>query len=43
MQLFISDAGFMFVYQMKAKKEITLAIKAFEKEIGVPTALILDP
>ena len=43
MQLFVSDCGFMFVYPMKSKSEIPEAIKAFAKEIGVPTALILDP
>ena len=43
MQLFASDTGFMFVYLMKVKTEIVNAVKAFAKEIGVPTALILDP
>ena len=43
MQLFVSDTGFMFVYPMKLKSEIINAVKAFAKEIGVPTALILDP
>ena len=33
----------MFVYPKKAKTEIVNAVKAFGKEIGVPTALILDP
>ena len=33
----------MFVYSMKAKTEIVNVVKAFVKEIGVPTALILDP
>ena len=33
----------MYVYPMKAKTEIIDAVKAFAKEIGVPTALILYP
>jgi len=41
--MFVSDCGFMYVYPMKSKSEIPDAIKAFAKEIGVPTALILDP
>ena len=32
----------MYVHPMKAKTEIIDAVKAFAKEIGVPTALILD-
>ena len=43
MQLFVSDTGFMYVYPMKSKSEIPLAVKAFAKEIGVPISLILDP
>ena len=43
MQLFVSDTGFMYVYPMKKKTEIINAVKAFAKEIGVPTVLILDP
>ena len=43
MQLFVSDVGYMYVHPMKAKTEIIDAVKAFAKEIGVPTALILDP
>ena len=42
MQLFVSDTGFMFVYPMKLKSEIINAVKAFAKDFGVPTALILD-
>ena len=42
MQLFVSDAGFIFVYPMNAKTEIPLAVKTFAEEIEVPTALILD-
>ena len=33
----------MYTYPMKEKSEIVNAVKAFAKEIGVPTALILDP
>ena len=43
MQLFVSNVGFMYVHPMKAKTEIIDAVKAFVKEIGVPTVLILDP
>ena len=42
-QLFVSDTGFMYVYPMKLKTEIINAVKVFVKEIGIPTALILDP
>ena len=42
-QLLVSDAGFMYVHSMKAKTKIIDAVKAFAKEISVPTALILDP
>ena len=41
-QLFVSDTGSMFVYPMKTKTQIVNAVKAFAKEIGVPTALVLD-
>ena len=43
MQLFVSDTGFIFVYPTKTKTEIVNAVKAFAKEIGAPTPLILDP
>ena len=42
-QLSVSDVGYMYVHPMKEKSEIIDAVKAFAKEIGVPTALILDP
>ena len=42
-QLFVSNTGFMYVYSMKEKTEIINTVKAFAKEISVPTALILDP
>ena len=35
MQLFVSDTGFMYVYPMKSKSEIPMAVKVFAKEIGV--------
>ena len=43
MQLFVYDTSFVFVYSMKVKTEIIYAVKAYGKEIGVPTYLILDP
>jgi len=43
MQLFVSDTGYMYVYPMKSKSEIPNAVRAFAKEVGVPTSLILDP
>ena len=33
MQLFVSDTGFMYVYPMKSKSEMPMAIKAFVKVI----------
>ena len=42
MPLFISDTGYMFVYPMKLKTEIINVVKAFPKQIGVLTSLILD-
>ena len=35
MQLFVSDTGLMYVYPMKLKSEIPMAVKAFAEEIGV--------
>ena len=43
MQLFVSDTGYMYAVPMKSKTEIVKAVDQFAKEIGVPTALILDP
>ena len=43
MQLFVSDTGFMYTYPMRENSEIVKAVKTFAKEIGVPTALILNP
>ena len=34
MQLFVSDTGLMYVYPMKSKSEIPMAVKVFAKEIG---------
>jgi hypothetical protein len=42
-QLFVSDRGFVYVVPMKSKGEFPYALKMFAKEIGVPTALIMDP
>ena len=42
-QLFVSDKGFIFVVFMGKKSEFPLALKAFAKEIGVPSSLIMDP
>ena len=42
MQLFVSDEGYMYVHPMKAITEIIDSVKAFAKEIGVPTGFILD-
>ena len=42
-QLFVSDKGFIFVVFMKKRSEFPLALKAFAKEVGVPTSLIMDP
>ena len=35
MQLFVSDTGLMYVYPMKSKSEIPMAVKVFAKEIDV--------
>ena len=35
MQLFVSDTGFMYVYPMKLKSEIPMAVMVFAEEIGV--------
>ena len=43
MQFFVSDAGYMYVVAMKRKIEIVKEVEQFAKEIGVHTALILDP
>ena len=43
MQLFESDIGFVFVYQMKLKSEIPNVVQAFARYIGALVALILDP
>lgn len=43
MQPFVLDAGFVYVISMKSKTEIIQAVEQFVKEIGVPTALIIDP
>ena len=42
-QLLISDTGYMFMYPIKLKTEIVNAVKAFAKQISLPTSLMLDP
>ena len=42
-QLFISDKGSVYVVPMTSKKLFPQALREFAKEIGVPTALIVDP
>ena len=44
-QLFVLDKGFVYSVLMKERKEFSLALKEFAREIGVPTKtkLILDP
>ena len=42
MQLFVSEKGFVFIVPMKSRGEFHLALKKFDKEIGVPISLILD-
>ena len=43
MQLFVSDTDFIiYVYPMKSKPEILDSMKAFAKDIDVPTSSILD-
>ena len=43
MQLFVSDKGFVKVYGMKSQTEFANALKLFCKEVGAPTAMIVDP
>ena len=43
MQLFVSDKGFVHVVSMLSKSQFPDALKSFTKEIGVPTAFIVDP
>ena len=41
-QIFATDKGFVCVVPMKKKGEVLQAIKQFEKEIGVPDAIVCD-
>ncbi|CAJ1959761.1 unnamed protein product [Cylindrotheca closterium] len=41
-QLFVTDKGFVYVVPMRTKKDVTLAVKQFAKEIGVPDAIVCD-
>jgi len=43
MQVFVSDKGFVFVVPMKSKSEFPDALKLFCKEVGVPSAVVVDP
>ena len=43
MQLFVSDKGFVKVYGMKSEREFINALKLFCKEVGAPTAIVVDP
>ena len=43
MQLFVSDKGFVKVYGMKSEREFPDALKLFCKEVGAPTAIVVDP
>ena len=42
-QLFISYMGFVAIYPMKSKREFSLALKQFCKDVGVPMNLVVDP
>ena len=41
-QLFVTDKGFIYVVLMKAKKEVSQAVKQSAEEIGDPDAIICD-
>ena len=43
MQLFVSDKGFVYIVPMKSRGEFHLDLKLFDKDIGVPISLIIDP
>ena len=43
MKLFVSDKGFVYIMPMKYRGEFHLTLNMFDKEIGVPLSLILDP
>lgn len=43
MQLFVSDKGFVKVYGIKSEREFIYALKMFCKEVGTPTAIVVDP
>ena len=43
MQLFVSDKGFVRVYDMKSKAKFPLALRLFTKWVGVSNAFILGP
>ena len=41
-QVFVSDKGYIAVYQMKSQSEFDTALHWFCKEVGVPVDLIVD-
>ena len=43
MQFFFYDKGFVYIVPMKYRGDFHLALKMFDKEIGVPISLIIDP
>ena len=40
MQIFVSDKGYVFIAAMKSVSEFPKALKMFDKEVGVPEAII---
>ena len=41
-QLFVTDAGYIYVVPMRRKSDVLLALKQFAKEIGAPDAIVAD-
>ena len=41
-QVFVSDKGFVAVYQMKSQKEFQTALHWFCNQVGVPVSLVVD-
>ena len=42
MQIFVSDKGYVFIAEMKSVSEFPKALKMFDKEVGLPEAIIAD-
>ena len=42
MQIFVSDKGYVFIDAMKSVSEFPKALKMFDKDVGVPEAIIAD-